>query len=160
MPPPQNVLLSTPAEANFSGLGKDEHPPIQLVRFLATGGLAALVNLTTRYFLTPALGFEVSVIVAYLIGMVTAYVLFRLFVFGHSGRSIVSEAYRFVLVNLLAIVLVWLVSVGLARNLFPAIGLVWHAEDLAHFIGVCVPAASSFVGHRYFTYAKPRDILT
>jgi putative flippase GtrA len=126
----------------------------RLFRFLATGGFAALVNISSRYLLTPVIGFEASVLLAYLIGMITAYLLFRLFVFGSSGRTMVSEAYRFVLVNILALILVWVVSVGLARIVFPAIAFQWHSEDIAHLVAVCVPAISSYIGHLHFTFKR------
>ena len=126
----------------------------KFLRFLFTGGIAAFANITIRYLFTPILGFEISVLGAYLIGMVIAYVLFRSYVFGRSGRSVTSESYRFVAVNIIALGLVWGVSVGLARVLFPAIGWTWHAEDLAHLIGVGVPVISSYVGHSKYTFGR------
>jgi putative flippase GtrA len=66
----------------------------------------------------------------------------------------VSEAYRFVLVNILALILVWVVSVGLARIVFPAIAFQWHSEDIAHLVAVCVPAISSYIGHLHFTFKR------
>lgn len=125
-------------------------PP--LVRFLALGGLAAGVNLVARWVLQPWMGFEAAVAVAYVCGMVVAYTLFRLFVFGSSGRSVASEAWRFTLVNLVSMVLVWLISVALARHIFPGIGFRWFADEIAHFIGVLSPALTSWVGHKRYTF--------
>jgi len=125
-------------------------------RFLITGGIAAGVNVLSRWLLNAALGYEVAVVVAYLIGMTTAYLLSRLFVFAKSGRSTASEAFRFAVVNVFALAQVWLVSVGLARLAFPAIGFTWHAEDIAHVIGVVVPAVTSYFGHRHYSFAKTR----
>jgi putative flippase GtrA len=122
--------------------------------YLLAGGFAALVNLTSRYLLTPSLGFEAAVLVAYLISMATAYALFRWLVFGRSGASIVSEGYRFALVSMVSLGIVWVVSVGLARAIFPALGFTWHAEDVAHVIGVCVPAVTSYFGHIMFTFDR------
>jgi len=136
----------------------DKERPIStardFLRFLLTGGFAALVNLASRYVLTPSLGFGGSVLVAYFIGMITAYVLFRLLVFGGSDRSLASEVYRFTFVNVVALGLVWIVSVGLARVIFPAIGYAWHAEDVAHLVGVCIPAISSYIGHAKYTFRR------
>ena len=122
--------------------------------FLATGGLAALVNLVSRYLLTPVVGYEISIIVAYLIGMVVAFALFRTVVFGRSDLSIAVESYRFVIVNMVALALVWIISVALARFIFPAIQFQWHSEDIAHFIGTCVPAITSYLGHSKYTFGK------
>lgn len=123
-----------------------------LARFLLLGGFSAGVNLVARFLLQPWLGFETAVIVAYLTGMVVAYTLFRLFVFGASGRGIGSEAWRFTVVNMVALGVVWIISVGLARVVFPAIGFTWFAEDVAHFIGVLSPAVTSWIGHKRYTF--------
>ena len=126
----------------------------EFLRFLVTGGLAAVVNLASRYGLNRFMPFEVAVVVAYLAGMTTAYILARLFVFQASGRSVASEFRRFVLVNVVALVLVWLISVGLAQFVFPAIGFIWHADDISHLIGVMAPVVTSYFGHRLYTFAR------
>ncbi len=127
---------------------------LQFLKFLVTGGIAALVNLLSRYALNHVMSFEAAVVAAYLLGMATAYLLARRFVFDASGRSIASEVRRFVLVNLVALGFVWVISVGLARVVFPAIGMTWHADDIAHLIGVLAPAVTSYVGHRFYTFAR------
>ena len=58
------------------------------------------------------------------------------------------------LVNIVALGFVWVISVGLARVVFPAIGMTWHANDIAHLIGVLAPAVTSFIGHRFYTFAR------
>ncbi|GHD61801.1 hypothetical protein GCM10017083_49660 [Thalassobaculum fulvum] len=126
-------------------------------RFLVTGGVAAGVNVGTRWLLSHAMVYEVAVAVAYLVGMATAYALTRLFVFERSGRAMVDEAVRFAIVNMVALAQVWVVSVGLARLAFPAVGFAWHAEDIAHLIGVAIPAVTSYFGHRHFSFAKRRE---
>ncbi len=124
----------------------------QFFKFLLTGGIAAAVNVVSRYLLNFIWSFELSVAVAYLIGMLTAYALARKYVFSESGRSMHSELFRFTIVNLFSMVAVWGISVGLLRIVFPAIGFTWHAEDIAHLIGVAAPAATSYVGHRYYSF--------
>jgi putative flippase GtrA len=126
-------------------------------RFLVTGGVAAGVNVGARWLLSHAMVYEVAVAVAYLVGMATAYALTRLFVFERSGRAMVDEAVRFAIVNMVALAQVWVVSVGLARLAFPAVGFAWHAEDIAHLIGVAIPAVTSYFGHRHFSFAKRRE---
>jgi putative flippase GtrA len=126
----------------------------EFLKFLVTGGLAALANLASRYALNLLMPFEAAVVVAYLIGMTTAYVLARLFVFRVSGRSVASEFRRFAIVNVVALAIVWLVSVGLARLLFPAVGFTWHVDDVAHLIGVLSTAVTSYFGHRLYTFAQ------
>lgn len=124
----------------------------QFLRFALTGGIAALVNLASRYLLNRYMGFEIAVALAYLLGMLTAYALARLFVFSASGRGVRSELVRFTIVNAVALVQVWLISVGLANLVFPAIGFTWHANDIAHFIGVVSPVVTSYFGHRHYSF--------
>jgi putative flippase GtrA len=132
--------------------------PGEFIRFLSTGGFAAIVNLLSRHELNKAMSFEIAVALSYLLGMATAYVLARQFVFQASGRSVISELKRFAVVNAFSLVLVWSISIALARHLFPAIGFVWHADDIAHFIGVAAPAVVSYFGHRAYTFASPEPI--
>lgn len=122
-------------------------------RFLVTGGIAAGANVASRWLFNLVMAFEAAVVVAYLVGMTTAYVLSRIFVFKTSGRSVGDEFLRFAIVNVVALVQVWLVSVGLARYGFPAIGFTWHADDIAHMIGVVIPVVTSYLGHRHFSFA-------
>jgi putative flippase GtrA len=130
----------------------------QFIRFLSTGGVAAIVNLLSRYELNKTMSFGAAVVVAYFVGMITAYVLARRFVFKASGRSVASELKRFTIVNAFSLVLVWSISIGLAKYLFPTIGLVWHADDIAHFTGVAAPAAASYFGHRAYTFSRIKTV--
>ena len=93
--------------------------------------------------------------VAYLIGMTTAYMLARLSSSEVSGRPIGSEVRRFILVNLVALILVWVISVGLARIVFPAIGFTWHAEDSPSDRRAGA-GRHSYFGHRLYTFARVR----
>lgn len=126
----------------------------RFVLFLLAGGAAALVNISSRIALNLLMPYEVAIVVAYLAGMTTAYLLNRHFVFTASGRSVASEYVRFALVNLAAVAQVWVVSVGLARWIFPAVGFAWHSETVAHVIGVAVPVFTSYLGHKHFSFAR------
>ncbi len=125
---------------------------LRFVRFLMTGGFAAFVNIAARWALNPLLGYEVAVAVAYLFGMTTAFILARTMVFDQGEKHAGEQYVRFALVNALAFAQVWLVSVGLARLIFPAIGFTWHAELIAHIIGVMSPIPTSYIGHKKFSF--------
>ena len=124
----------------------------QFARFVVAGGVAAAVNIAARLVLSQVISFEIAVVFAYLVGMATAFVLTRELVFSRSRRSVRSEAFRFAVVNAVALMQVWIVSVALAEWLFPKLGLVWHSELIAHLIGVLSPVALSYVGHKRFTF--------
>lgn len=128
----------------------------RFVLFVLAGGAAALVNILSRILLNLVMPYEVAIVVAYTCGMTTAYVLNKLFVFASSGRGITGEYLRFALVNLAAVAQVWIVSVGLARMFFPAVGFAWHADTVAHVVGVTLPVFTSYLGHKHFSFAEKR----
>ena len=126
----------------------------RFILFLFAGGTAAVINILSRIAINWFVSYEVAIVLAYLCGMTVAYLLNKQLVFDASGRGVTTEYLRFALVNLFAVAQVWIVSVGLARLLFPAIGFAWRAETVGHVIGVMVPVFTSYLGHQHFSFAK------
>ena len=124
----------------------------QFLIFLITGGIAALANFGSRFLFSEYVSFGYAVILAYLVGMVTAFVLAKLFVFEQSQHSAKKEFFYFTLVNLLAIVQTYTISVGLALYLLPSVGFSLYPEATAHAIGVGFPVFTSFIGHKYLSF--------
>ena len=123
-------------------------------RFLVVGGFAALVNFLSRILFSEWVSFRIAIILAYIVGMLTAYILSRLVVFEPSGKHPGNELFYFSLVNLFAVMQVWLISVGFAEYLFPYLGMAFYPEEIAHMAGLAVPAFTSYLGHKYFSFAK------
>lgn len=130
---------------------------MQFARFLLVGGIAALVNIVARLLLSLALPFELAVVLAYLCGMLTAFVLGRIFVFTEAGGTAHGQLLRFTLVNLVALAQVWLVSVMLVDWLFPLLGFTWQAELVGHTIGVLSPVFTSYLGHKHFSFRPAKS---
>jgi putative flippase GtrA len=128
----------------------------RFIRFLLTSGAAAGVNIAARYLLEFITTYEIAVAIAYLFGMATAFILARRFVFDAADDKVGGQAARFGLVNAIAFAQVWLISVGLARLLFPAIGFTWQAETIAHGLGVASPAVTSYFLHQHFSFRAAR----
>jgi putative flippase GtrA len=84
--------------------------------------------------------------------LVVAYVLNRKFVFSAAAKPSACEFLRFAAVNIVALMQVWLVSVGLAEYMFPYVGFHWHAETVAHTIGVGSPIVTSFFAYKLFVF--------
>lgn len=124
----------------------------QFVLFLFTGGVAAAANFCSRIVLSVWLNYSTAIILAYLVGMITAFVLARLFVFSESQQPIYHSALFFVLVNIFAVLQTWLVSIVLAIHLLPWLGVVRFTQEIAHAIGVVVPVFSSYIGHKRFSF--------
>ena len=124
----------------------------QFVLFLATGGFAALVNFGSRIVLSRWLSFSWAVVLAYLIGMATAFVLARAFVFTTSGQTVGESALRFALVNVAAVAQTWLISMALAYWVLPWLGVDRWRLELAHAVGVMAPVFSSYLAHRHWSF--------
>lgn len=127
----------------------------QFLLFVLTGGAAALVNVLSRIGFSLLLRFELAVLAAYAVGMITAYVLARRFVFVRSRQSVRRSFAAFALVNLVAVLQTWLVSIGLRQLLLPVIGVTALVDLIAHGCGVILPVFTSFLGHKHVSFREP-----
>lgn len=124
----------------------------RFVMFLFAGGVAALANIGSRIALGTVVAYVPSIMLAYGVGMLTAFLLNRLLVFTDHGNALHHQVLWFVVVNAAAVVQTILISLALARWGFPAIGMAFHPETVAHVMGVLVPVATSYLGHKHLTF--------
>lgn len=124
----------------------------QFLIFLLTGGTAAVVNFSSRILYSVWLDFSSAVILAYISGMITAFVLAKLFVFKESQQTLQRSAVFFILVNLVAILQTWVISMGLAYYLLPLLGFSVFVPEIAHATGVIVPVFTSYLGHKRWSF--------
>ena len=127
-------------------------PSRTFLLFLLTGGFAAAVNWSSRILYNLWVPYPYAIVMAYLTGMVTAFVLAKLFVFTSSTQSTGRSAVIFTVVNVAAVAQTWAVSMLLAYYMLPALGVTRYAKEFAHFVGVAVPVFTSYVGHKRFTF--------
>ena len=127
----------------------------QFLRFLLCGGIAALVNVGSRCLFNLIVGYRTFIVLAFFMGLLTAFVLFKYVVFKASNTGALSrEGLWFFLVNMLALTQTLLISIGLAEYLFPWLGMTWHAATIAHMAGVGAPVVTSYWGHKYITFGR------
>jgi len=119
---------------------------------LITAGVAALANLASRYFLNLYISFELSVFLAYCVGVVVAYTLAKYFVFVSRNKDLGLEFLRFIIVNIISLAIVWTVSVSLRNIIFPGFEMYFYPETVSHIIGVASPAIFSFFAHKTYTF--------
>lgn len=136
---------ATPPNSRLAGL-------FEFIRFVATGSIAAISNLIARYLLDFFLVFEVAVVLAYIVGMVVAFILFQKVIFGDPQTPLSRRIFRFCVVNALGAFLALAVSSAMARIVLPAAGWTFHPAELAHFVGVAVPAFTSYFLHKHYTF--------
>jgi putative flippase GtrA len=128
-------------------------------RFLVAGGLAALINFGSRFIYNIFVDFSTAVVLAFMTGLTTGYVLNKLFVFTTSRNSMAQEMWWFVLINMLALAQTWGLSVYLA-DLLPGHLPVAPAsqkevaEAIAHGAGILLPVFTSYIGHKYLTFRE------
>jgi putative flippase GtrA len=124
----------------------------QFLAFLVTGGIAALVNFGSRILLDQWMSYSAAIVLAYLCGMTTAFLLARAFVFTESRHSTAQSALWFAAVNVFAVFQTWAISLLLARYVLPWAGVTSHTETIAHAVGIMVPVVSSYYGHKHLSF--------
>ena len=126
----------------------------QVLRYLLSGGLAALANYGSRFVFSLWLPFEMSVTLAFFVGLAAGFTLMRVYAFAAtaSTRSLPSQAAWYVVVNMLALVQTLLISSLLLRWALPMLGVQRFAEATAHAVGVAVPVITSYFGHKRLTF--------
>lgn len=131
----------------------------ELLLFLASGALAACVNFFSRKLLSVYLPLGYAVSIAYFFGMITAFFLFRKHVFTQNNDPLITQATRFFIVNIIAMLQTLLITLLFASHLINPfkvniLGYPFTHEDIAHGIGICIPTVSSFLGHKFYSFRK------
>lgn len=119
--------------------------------FVITSGSSVVVNLLLRWVFSRFTFFEAAIVLAYVGSTAVAFLLARTFVFA-SDQAWKSELGRFALVNVVGMVQVVVVGALLLRVVLPAIGLRWHAEEVAHIAALATLAFTSFYLHSRFSF--------
>lgn len=118
-----------------------------LINYLFFAGIATIVDLGLLFILTSLIGiyYLVSATVSYTCGMLTNYILNKVYTFKNKSKKIGHQFTLFVFVALIGLginlVLIWF--------LVEFIGL-WYF--FAKLIGVVVVTAWSFYGHKKLTF--------
>jgi len=127
-------------------------PTKEFLYFTLVGGVAAGLNWGSRFLFSQFVPFEMAVILAYLVGLLSGFVLMRLFVFDGVGKSDARQVGRYIAVNFVALLQILLISLVFARWVLPAFGIYDNAEALGHLVGLLVPVITSYYGHKHFTF--------
>lgn len=120
---------------------------------LVCGALAAAVNWAARIALSQWLDFGAAVTVAYAVGMVAGFTLYRHFVWPDAQSSLLRQIGGFIAVNAVSALVVLATSLGLVQ----ALGSVLPqpiAEALAHGAAIAVGAVANYLGHGEITFGK------
>jgi putative flippase GtrA len=124
----------------------------QFGRFLVAGGVAALVNWLSRFAFNLVMSYAAAIVAAFALGMTVGFVLNKRFVFPYSRRPVAAEMSFFVLFNLAAFPLVWVIAYLLGEQFLPGLLPRQLALALGHGCAVVVPALVNFVLHKFITF--------
>lgn len=112
------------------------------------------MNFGSRIYLEKIISYVPSIIIAYCIGMITAFVLNRIFVFRETDNSLEKQIFWFLAINIIALLQTVFISLILADWLFPFIGITFYPKTTAHAVGVIVPVITSYFGHKHLSFRK------
>jgi len=124
----------------------------QFALFIVAGGLAAGINFGSRILLSQWLPYVTAIVIAYCLGMITAFTLNKLLVFNQASNRLHHQVLWFIAINLAAVAQTIGISLLLARWVLPGLGVDFHNETIAHAIGVAVPVVTSYIGHKRFSF--------
>jgi len=124
----------------------------RFLMFLLSGGVAAAANIGSRILFGLWVPYWVSIMLAYFVGLATAFALMRTLAFTKTRNAKHAQAFWFVVVNLFGLLQTFVISLALAHWLFPLIGLEQGAATVAHTIGVVIPVITSYVGHKHLSF--------
>ncbi len=120
--------------------------------FLLVGGTAAAAQWLSRFGFNLYLPYGYAVAAAYGVGVLVAFELNRRFVFTGVGDSRARQFVRFLLVNCLSFVVVWIVAMALGGWLLPKLLSPALSEAIGHGVAILSPAVLSYALHKHFTF--------
>lgn len=124
----------------------------QFARFLLTGGIAAVANVASRFGFSHFMPYVPAIVLAFIVGLTTAFLLMRAFVFSTGVAPPVQQASYFVLVNLVGLVITVVVSVTVAKLASFVLLDTRASEAIGHMVGVIAPVLLSFYAHKHLTF--------
>ncbi|CAM2961729.1 GtrA-like protein [Legionella steigerwaltii] len=126
----------------------------QFIVFLIVGTIAFTVNFCSRIIYNYSFSFSTSILLAYITGMVVAFILVKLFVFKKSQQTVTRSIIFFILVNLIGMLQTWVISLLLAYYVLPALGIQSYTREIAHLFGLASPVFTSYLGHKFWTFRE------
>lgn len=137
-----------------SGFSLDIYLSRQFLLFLLVGGVAALLHWLARIGFDVWFGYLTSIVLAYFVGLIVAFILNRVFVFPKSNRSMSFEISAFTIVNILAFPVVVAVSYVSSEMLLRHFLSLDLARLIGHGAGVISPVLVNFAAHKFWTFGE------
>jgi len=128
----------------------------EFISFFICGCAATAINITARGLLSHSMPYGAAIAVAYCIGLVAAFWLFRRFTFNKVNKTGQSpkKVACYLAVNFYGLLQTMVISVVLADYFFPWVGMDFYPQYIAHFLGLCPLVLTSYLGHKYLTFRR------
>jgi putative flippase GtrA len=127
----------------------------QFFLYILVGSFSGVISFCFRVLVNRWVSFSIAIILAYLVGMITAFILAKLFIFKKSQQPLHRTIIIYSVINLLGLLQTLFITLGLAYYILPAMGINSHAREIAHFIGLVSPVYISYLGHKKFSFRHP-----
>ncbi|KMO40903.1 hypothetical protein VQ02_06945 [Methylobacterium variabile] len=125
----------------------------EFVRFVGTGVTATIGNLAAVWIVARHGSFGLALLAGSIAGFILSFVLSKLVAFrARSWDRAWAEALRFTLVHGAGAVVYWVVGFAVGRYVLPHLLDRPLSELGGAFVGAGVMTATSYFGHRFFTY--------
>ena len=124
----------------------------QFGRFVIAGGVALVLHWLSRFAFNWYVGYSAAIVLAYLVGILVAFVLNKIFVFSYSDRPLKSELFFFFAINIAAFPFVWGGAFVLGVWVLPLFMAKEFALAVGHGIAITLPVFVNFVLHKFITF--------
>lgn len=129
----------------------------QILFFTFFSGLAAAINIGSRYYFSEMLfiDFTAAVAISYFLGMIANYLTNKYLNFPHGPRNVIKEMRTFIVVALIGLgitIFLSMVFIRLIETWRLPILSDKNIKTVAHISAVGITAIYSFVCHKYLTY--------
>jgi putative flippase GtrA len=124
----------------------------QFLFFLLSGAIASTLNWGSRFIFSQYFNFQIAIVLAFVVGLLSGFILMRLFVFRRSQNTVKLQVIRYFSVNMLALAQTFIISILMNNLLSKILDERSLSEGIAHAVGIIVPVFTSYLGHKYFTF--------
>ncbi len=152
-------MMSDPAPAGYLQRILGLYFSASFARYVLCGGVSSMVNIAVRLAASQVMAFELAVAAAYGAGMVTAFILYRRFVFNDYSPLVRRQFLLFCAIYMAWFPLSWLMAVGLRALLMPVMPK-QPAEFAAHVIAILVPVVANYAISKFLVFTggrRPED---
>ena len=124
----------------------------QFARFLAVGAIALFCHWLSRFAFNWFVSYGWAIVLAYLVGIVVAFALNKIYVFPYSRRALNFEVFFFFLVNVAAFPFVWVIAYALGEWVLAERMPRELALAISHGFAITLPVFVNFALHKFVTF--------